>query len=374
VVLLGGAGLLAGARLAAQTFSPKPGAGDERLDGDVDAGPARDDPQALLASRNNLKQIALAMHSYNDAKGTLPPAALSKGGRPLLSWRVLLLPYLDQAELYKAFRLDQPWDSPHNRKLLARMPAVYRTPGARPGSTFYQVFVGQGTAFEPAQTPLGPGGGMSGGSAPMGGSGGSGTGSATPARVAAPSAGLRLPADFPDGTSNTLLVVEAGKAVPWTKPEDLPYAPTGQLPPLGGPFRSVINAALVDGAVIVLKRAFRERAMRRAIERNDGENWDRDDLLKWVPNRTDPAALRKEIVELRESLRKAQAEVRGLRQEWRERARAKRRPKQDKEAEQLKREHRALREELERAREEAAQLREQIEGLRKSGKGRREDD
>jgi predicted RNase H-like nuclease (RuvC/YqgF family) len=183
-----------------------------------------------------------------------------------------------------------------------------------------------------------------------------------------------LPADFPDGTSNTLLVVEAGKAVPWTKPEDLPYAPTGQLPPLGGAFRGVINAALADGAVIALKRAFREKALRRAIERNDGENWDRDDLIGWAPNRSDPAVLKKENARLRESLRKAQDEVRQLRQEWLERARANRRPRQDRETEQLWREHRALQEELDRVREEAAQLREQIDLLRKSGKGPREDE
>jgi hypothetical protein len=336
---------------------------------------ARDDPQALIASRNNLKKIARAMHSYNDTMGTLPPAVLSKGGRPLLSWRVLLLPYLDQGDLYRQFRLDQPWDSPHNRKLLARMPAVYRTPSARPDTTFYQVFVGQGTAFEPARpgTVPGSGSGPGAGDGPMGGGAGGDvrTGSA---RADGPSAGLRLPADFPDGTSNTLLVVEAGRAVPWTKPEDLPYAPTGQLPRLGGPFRSVINAALVDGTAVALKRSFRETALRRAIERNDGQNWERGDLLESAPDGTDPAALRKENAALRESLRRTRDEVRRLRQEWLdERARTNRKPGQDAEAEELKREHQALREEVERVKEEAAQLRQQIERLRKPGKGTRED-
>src|SRR6516165_3014449 len=128
------------------------------------------------------------MHTYNDQYGSLPSAAIcDKDGKPLLSWRVSLLPFLEDQGLYQQFRLDEPWDSPHNLQLLPRMPRVYapfngkRTP--EPYTTYYQVFVGKGAAFETRK-------------------------------------GLRLSQDFPDGTSKTFLIVEAGEPVPWTKPED----------------------------------------------------------------------------------------------------------------------------------------------------------
>src|SRR5262249_39739103 len=102
-------------------------------------------------SANNLKQIGLALHNWHATNGRLPPAATySPDGKPLLSWRVLILPFLDQQGLYKEFRLDEPWDSDHNKKLLAKMPRVYETPDARaaPGETHYQSFFGKAAFFE----------------------------------------------------------------------------------------------------------------------------------------------------------------------------------------------------------------------------------
>ena len=78
---------------------------------------------------NNLKQIALAMHNYHSANNAFPrPASLDEKGKPLLSWRVAILPYLEQQELYDKFKLDEPWDSPHNKALLKEMPPVYPVP------------------------------------------------------------------------------------------------------------------------------------------------------------------------------------------------------------------------------------------------------
>jgi Protein of unknown function (DUF1559) len=101
------------------------------------------------------KEIGLAMHHYaDDHGGQLPPAAVyGPDDRPLLSWQVLLLPYLGQEDLYRQFQQDEPWDSPHNLTLLARMPEVYAPPAvpglrAEPSATFDQAFVGQGAAFE----------------------------------------------------------------------------------------------------------------------------------------------------------------------------------------------------------------------------------
>src|SRR5437868_3063260 len=91
-------------------------------------------------SVNSLKQIALAMHNYLNVYGHLPPAAIrDKEGRPLLSWRVALLPFLEQDQLYKRFKLDEPWDSEHNKKLLAAMPKTYLRPG-REAKEPYQTF------------------------------------------------------------------------------------------------------------------------------------------------------------------------------------------------------------------------------------------
>ena len=91
------------------------------------------------------------MHNYHDHEKALPPAAvLGKDGRPLLSWRVLLLPYVEGQELYREFHLDEPWDSPHNIQLLERMPSAYEpfkdSPFPR-GHTFYRVIVGPGSPF-----------------------------------------------------------------------------------------------------------------------------------------------------------------------------------------------------------------------------------
>ena len=101
---------------------------------------------ASMSSQNSLKQIGLAMHNYHDNTGYLPPAtSYSEDGKPLLSWRVLILPYMEQGELYKQFKLDEPWDSPHNIQLVERMPKVFQHPMAGsktpPGHTHYRVFV-----------------------------------------------------------------------------------------------------------------------------------------------------------------------------------------------------------------------------------------
>ena len=137
-----------------------------------------------LISFNNLYQMGLAMHSYASANGTFPPAAVcDANGKPLLSCRVALLPYINEGRLYQQFKLDEPWDGPNNSKLLPLMPKCYAFPGdttAPPGNTYYRVFVGNGAAFDPPR-PSGPNG-------------------ETP--------GIPL-SDFTDGTGNTILIVEA---------------------------------------------------------------------------------------------------------------------------------------------------------------------
>jgi hypothetical protein len=83
-------------------------------------------------STNNLKQIALAMHNYLSVYNTFPPAYIaSKDGKPLLSWRVQILPYIEEGRLYEEFHLDEPWDSEHNKALVAKMPKIYAPPAAK---------------------------------------------------------------------------------------------------------------------------------------------------------------------------------------------------------------------------------------------------
>jgi len=191
-------------------------------------------------SANNLKQIALAMHNYHDTYGHFPPQAIySTEGKPLLSWRVLLLPYLEQDALYKQFKLDEAWDGPHNVKLLAQMPKLFADADVNTTEpvTVYQAFVGPGAFFEGTK-------------------------------------GLQMPAEFPDGTSNTLLIVQAGKPVPWTKPEDLPYDPNKPLPKLGGHTPGGFNAAFCDGSVRFLRPKIQEPVLRALITRNGGETID----------------------------------------------------------------------------------------------------
>ena len=106
-----------------------------------------------LVAMDDLRQISGAMiRAAEEENGRMPTWALSgRDGRPLLSWRVALLPYLGQNDLYQEFKLDEPWDGPNNSRLLSLMPRVYAHPldrsGAARGLTYYRVFTGPQTAF-----------------------------------------------------------------------------------------------------------------------------------------------------------------------------------------------------------------------------------
>ena len=141
------------------------------------------------------------MENYRETHGRYPaPAIQGPDGKPLLSWPVAILPYLTEVELYQSFKLDEPWDGPHNKKLLDKMPRLFASPhppGQAPGAlTQLRIFVGKGTPSEGGQ-------------------------------------GARWE-DISDGTDRTILIAEADEAVPWTKPEELPYAVDKPLPALGG--------------------------------------------------------------------------------------------------------------------------------------------
>jgi hypothetical protein len=210
---------------------------------------------AAERSKCNLTQVALALNNYQAHHGGLPPATVyGKGGEPLYSWRVLILPYIDQEELYGEFRLDEPWDSPHNLGLLPRMPGLYAPPGRKasmvpPHHTTLQVFVGREAAFEERPQVR-----------------------RETADAGKPQVGLKVPDDFPDGQHNTFLFVEAGEPVPWTKPGELAYDPKGPLPELRCLFRDGFRACMADCSRRFVPKGTPEATMRALITRDGGDH------------------------------------------------------------------------------------------------------
>ncbi len=238
---------------------PPPGGGKAKQPQDADKL-----AHNMAQSRLNLRELARAMHNYADTyQGTMPPAIYDKTGKALLSWRVALLPYLDHHNLYKQFHLHEPWDSEHNKNLLKLVPKEY-VPVGKPETphwrTYYQVFISDPPTAKSFVT-------------------------------AAFIKGLRphWPAYITDGTANTILIVEAGNAVPWTKPEDLPYAADKPLPKLGGLFPDVFQAAFGDGSVHILKKKYDETTLRNAITCNDGHLTELD-KIEAKPSRPAAAA------------------------------------------------------------------------------------
>jgi len=191
--------------------------------------------------------MGLAMHSFAARNGgRFPPAAIRKGGKPLLSWRVGILPFLDEKALYERFHLDEAWDSAHNQALQNEMPLVY-APVARndaaPYSTYYQGFVGPGALFDGEE-------------------------------------GTRL-ADVTDGLAWTLMILEAAQPVPWTKPEDVPYDEAKPLPKLGGQFADGVYVGFADGCARFLSRNVAPETLRALITRSDGKVVTFDKLGPW---------------------------------------------------------------------------------------------
>lgn len=172
-------------------------------------------------SMNNIRQLMLAMHNFESNYRSFPPQALSnKEGQKLLSWRVMILPFLEEGELYKQFKLDEPWDSPHNIELAKKMPAVFVSPDGRPAEqrekalTRYVAVLTRDSVMGHPGDPL----------------------------------------DFPeieDGTSNTLLLVEANPdhAVVWTKPDDLVVDVNDPLSGIVEPGQEEFFGSMMDGSV-----------------------------------------------------------------------------------------------------------------------------
>lgn len=192
-----------------------------------------------MQSQNNMKQILLAFHNSHDSYGALPAQAITaKDGKPLLSWRVAILPYVEQAELYKKFKLDEPWDSENNKPLVQAMPKLFAPENEKlePGMTPYVVPTGKNTLF-----PAGP-------------------------------KGLRF-SNVTDGLSNTLALVQvpASRAVIWTKPDDWEADPKVSFEALMKGFDNKMIIGIADGSIRTIKLPVKEATLRGAITPAGGE-------------------------------------------------------------------------------------------------------
>lgn len=224
---------LGAAALGAPLLVPAPHAmGGQPALADLNADvPGEDHPEARALTIHSLKFIGWAMHMFtarND--GRLPTVALRKGEKALLSWRVAILPFLEQSALYERFHLDEAWDSAHNKTLLQEMPRVYAPvtrKDAKPYATYYQGIVGPGSLF----------GGQEG----------------------------TMVADVIDSASPTLMVVEAADPVLWTKPEDVPFGVAEPLPNLGGQFADGFYVGFADGSARFLSRKIAPETLRALI-------------------------------------------------------------------------------------------------------------
>jgi hypothetical protein len=199
-------------------------------------------PLSQSVSGANMKRILVAMHRYAVSHDNRFPATAirAKDGTPLLSWRVAILPFLGEDELYREFRLNEPWDSDHNKKLIGKMPALYRSPmieGQKPGLTTYLVPVGQEAAFT---------------GGPQG----------------------RLQSnEFSDGLSNTILLLDVAddRAVPWTKPEDLTVDPNDPMKGLLGHYLGYCLVGMADGTVHRVAKSISKATLRSAFTPSGAE-------------------------------------------------------------------------------------------------------
>lgn len=197
---------------------------------------AREDAR-VCSSLSNMKHITIAHQNYLDTHYRRFVSAGDKS-RSQLSWRVRVLPYMAEEELYDEFHLNEPWDSEHNKKLIPRMPTKYVCPQVElpPGMTCYLAVTGAGTAFDD---------------------------------------GKKRPSlrDFTDGTSKTVLVVEADpdQAVIWTKPDDWEFDPNDPVHGLGHVYARGFTVGFADSHTEIIPSGTSPAIIKAMMTRDGGE-------------------------------------------------------------------------------------------------------
>lgn len=193
-----------------------------------------------MQSTNNLKQHALAFHNYESTYAKMPARfSTDDDDKPLLSWRVHMLPYYGEQQLYSEFHLDEPWDSEHNSKLIEKIPPYFRDPRSKApaGHTTYV--------------------------APFGGE-------EETATIWDLEEGRF--ANVTDGLSNTILFISVpdSASVPWTKPDDIDISEV-DLPKLLSEFRDVFEVAMADGSVRSVAKLIDEETLNALLSCAGGE-------------------------------------------------------------------------------------------------------
>jgi hypothetical protein len=215
--------------------------------------PARSAEEDKAVTRERLEKIG---KEFRSGAGMLPSMYYARStGAPGLSWRVSLLPYVGETALYKEFHLDEPWDSDHNKKLIAKIPDVLKSPrgGAPAGHTHYRTFVGPQAIFSPPKP-----------AARVGEMYKALKDSAIPYFTKS-TAGGTVPEVVTDGVINTFFFAEAADAVPWTKPDELAYEAGKPLPKLGGVYDDGFFAVSAAGAVVFVPSGTDEKTVRALI-------------------------------------------------------------------------------------------------------------
>jgi Protein of unknown function (DUF1559)/Domain of unknown function (DUF4190) len=208
-----------------------------------------------VTDAGQLCQMATAIRNYHDAQGYLPGSLplldqdgkpLGPAGKPQLSWRVEILPFIGEDSLYKQFNLAEPWDSPTNKRLIPLMPKMYAHRKADPnwtraGMTVYRVFTGPHCAFRP--------------------------GNDKPMHLL----------DITDGLSNTIMIAESADPVIWTKPDEMEYDLNKPIPKLGEYFRGQYQFVTFDGSYHTVPASISEKKLRSSIMIDDegfgGSEW-----------------------------------------------------------------------------------------------------
>lgn len=212
-------------------------------------------PSNRLVCANMLKQIAVALQTYHDAHGTFPPAFVADDeGKPVHSWRVLLLPYFegtDMHALYRRYRLDEPWNSAQNRELADEMPYFcHCMSDDAECETSYVAVVGERTSW--------------------------------------PGAVGRPISQITDGTSRTICIAEVkNSCINWMEPRDLTFEEACRginRPPLSisSAHRDGANVLFCDGSVHYLTDTTSADALRALLTSDGGEQLDFDDDGDWI--------------------------------------------------------------------------------------------
>ena len=200
---------------------------------------------------NNLRQVSVGLHDYHDATGHMMPSVLvSKYGKKY-SWRIAILPYIDEKELYEQYRFDEDWDSPHNSKVTAKMPDFFRSVSDDKESTNSSWYM-----------LTGPGGAVN-DDGPM----------------------TLEELSKADGTSQTIVAVEAKRNVHWAKPEDIVVDPKQGMPKLGGFHKGGFNVTFGDASVFFVNENVAPEVLWSMFTARGGEAVDKRNWKVTLPDK-----------------------------------------------------------------------------------------